>query len=288
VVDLHEIIGYEGELTQEVFDELWQISVRWEVGNNRFIVPHARDRLIAFGPDVLPYISREMDNMYSGLAIRAFDYILTALKETDPEGVANVLRENLSSDEEMRVRIALAVTNDIKANEVEDIVAGILDEDDRVELLDGQIVEMTPIGGRHSACVYRLSNLLSRRMGANTGVSTQNPVVLAERWEPQPDLAVLRRPPGASGAWLPEARDVLLVIEVADTSLERDRDLKIPRYAAAGIPEAWLVDLDGDAIKVCREPGPEGYRDVGTVTRGATLRPLLLPEAAITADEILG
>jgi Uma2 family endonuclease len=165
---------------------------------------------------------------------------------------------------------------------------GILDEDDRVELLDGQIVEMTPIGGRHSACVYRLSNLLSRRMGANTGVSTQNPVVLAERWEPQPDLAVLRRPPGASGAWLPEARDVLLVIEVADTSLERDRDLKIPRYAAAGIPEAWLVDLDGDAIKVCREPGPEGYRDVGTVTRGATLRPLLLPEAAITADEILG
>ena len=165
---------------------------------------------------------------------------------------------------------------------------GILDEDDRVELLDGQIVEMTPIGGRHAACVYRLSNLLARRLGTDAGVSTQNPLVLAERWEPQPDLAVLRRPPDASGAWLPTAQDVLLIVEVADRSHEHDRDVKVPRYAAAGIPEVWLVDLEEDRVALYREPGPTGYGDVRMVTRGSTLRPLLLPEAAVTADEILG
>lgn len=165
---------------------------------------------------------------------------------------------------------------------------GIFDEDDRVELLDGQIVEMSPIGGPHVACVIRLTDLLSRRSGPGTSVSVQNPVVLAERWEPQPDIAVLRRPAGLSGAWLPSPRDVLLVIEVADTSLERDRDVKLPRYAAAGIPEAWLVDLVGDAISVCRGPGPEGYREIVTVTRGETLRPLLLPGVTLAADEILG
>src|SRR6266581_1270330 len=135
---------------------------------------------------------------------------------------------------------------------------GVLDEDDRVELLDGQIVEMTPIGGAHAACVIRLNDLLSRRSGSDTSVSVQNPVVLAERWEPQPDIAVLRRPGGVAGAWLPSPSDVLLVIEVADMSLERDRGVKIPRYAAAGIPETWLVDLVGNAISLCREPGPGG------------------------------
>ena len=165
---------------------------------------------------------------------------------------------------------------------------GILDEDDRVELLDGQIVAMTPIGGPHAACVIRLSNLLARRSRTDTAVSTQNPVVLSERWEPQPDLAVLRRPGGLGGAWLPRPQDVLLVIEVADASLERDRDVKVPRYAAAGIPEAWLVDLAGDAISVCRQPGPDGYAEIVTVTRGEMLRPLLLPGVAIAVDEILG
>ena len=165
---------------------------------------------------------------------------------------------------------------------------GVLDEDDRVELLDGQIVEMTPIGGAHAACVIRLNHLLSRRSGGDISVSVQNPVVLADRWEPQPDIAVLRRPGGLSGAWLPRPRDVLLVIEVADTSLERDRDVKIPRYAQAGIREAWLVDLVGEAIGVYQGPGPDGYREMVTLTRGETLRPLLLSGVAIAADEILG
>src|SRR5690348_308562 len=165
---------------------------------------------------------------------------------------------------------------------------GVLDEDNRVELLEGQIVPMAPIGARHAACVTRLTNLLARRAGRDAWVSVQNPVVLAERWEPQPDIAVLHEPGGLSGARLPGPQDVQLVIEVADTSLERDRDLKIPRYAAAGIPEAWLVDLTGEIIFVCRAPGPDGYQEVVTLQRGATLQPLLLPTIAIAVDEILG
>src|SRR5438876_1223929 len=165
---------------------------------------------------------------------------------------------------------------------------GVLDEDHRVELLDGQIVEMTPIGGAHAACVIRLTDLLTRRTGSDTSVSVQNPVVLGERWEPQPDIAVLRRPGGLAGAWLPSPSDVLLVVEVADTSLERDRDVKIPRYAAAGIPEAWLVDLVGDAITVCREPCPGGYSEIVTLTRGEALRPLRLPGVAVAVAEVLG
>jgi Uma2 family endonuclease len=165
---------------------------------------------------------------------------------------------------------------------------GVFAEDDRVELLDGQIVEMSPIGDAHAACVFRLTNLLARRTGGDVGVSAQNPVVLDLRWEPQPDIAVLRRPAGFGGAWRPRARDVVLVIEVADSSLERDRDVKIPHYARTGIPDAWLVDLNGDAITCYRTPGPAGYEEIVTVTRGATLRPIGLPDVAIEASEILG
>jgi len=165
---------------------------------------------------------------------------------------------------------------------------GVFDEDDRVELLDGQIVEMTPIGAAHGACVLRLNTLLARRSSSGVAVSMQNPVVLGPRWEPQPDIAALKRSGGFGGAWVPSARDVVLVIEVADSSLERDRDLKIPRYARDGIPEAWLVDLNDESISLFRNPGPEGYSEAVTVTRGAILRPVHLPDVEITADEILG
>jgi Uma2 family endonuclease len=165
---------------------------------------------------------------------------------------------------------------------------GIFDEDDRVELLDGQIVEMSPIGDAHAACVFRLTNLLARRTGGDVGVSTQNPVVLDPRWEPQPDIAIVRRPAGFGGAWRPSAQDVVLVIEVADSSLERDREVKIPHYARTGIPEAWLIDVEGDVITRYRAPGPDGYDEIAAVTRGMLLRPVSLPELAISADEILG
>lgn len=125
-VSLPDVISHEGEITQEVFDELWEISVRWEVGDNRFIVPHARDRIIEFGPGVLPYLSGKFDNMNSGLAIRAFDYILGSFLETDRDGVVDIVRENLECDKEISIRTALAEASTHKLTELETSVAEIL------------------------------------------------------------------------------------------------------------------------------------------------------------------
>jgi Uma2 family endonuclease len=165
---------------------------------------------------------------------------------------------------------------------------GVFHEDDRVELVNGQIVPMTPIGDAHAACVQRLSTYLGGRVQLPVFVSTQSPVMLDARWEPQPDVAVVRRDGGLAGHWRVSAQNVLLIIEVADSSLDYDRDTKIPRYAAVGIPETWLVDLNTERISIYRDPGQNGYREVVTIRRGETLRPSALPATAITADEILG
>lgn len=129
--------------------------------------------------------------------------------------------------------------------------AGIFGEDDRVELADGEIVEMTPIGWRHVRAVTILTGLLA---GALPGhyVSVQNPVVFGENDERQPDLALVRAE-ALEGA-LPRASDVALVVEVAETSLSYDREVKIPLYARAGVPEAWVVDLAAGAIEVYASP----------------------------------
>jgi Uma2 family endonuclease len=166
--------------------------------------------------------------------------------------------------------------------------AGIFDEDDRVELLDGRIVVMSTIGGPHVACVVRLNALLSSSLERGTGVSVQNPVVLGEHSEPQPDIVLVRRPGGLGGAWLPAAGDVLLVIEVADTSLAHDRDEKLPLYAAAAIPEAWLVNLGGDAIEIHREPRGGRYTSMRAARRGDAITPLAVPDLRLRVDDILG
>jgi Uma2 family endonuclease len=163
---------------------------------------------------------------------------------------------------------------------------GVLREDARVELIAGQVIEMTPIGDRHASCVRRLHDLLAHRALEGAIIDVQNPVVLGRRDAPQPDVAVLRRRADRYPHH-PHARDILLVVEVADTSLSYDRDVKIPVYARSGVPEAWLVDLTTDAISVSRGPSPDGYGDIVTVTRGEVLRPLLLSGVTIAVDEIL-
>src|SRR3954454_16103689 len=140
--------------------------------------------------------------------------------------------------------------------------AGIFSEDDRIELIDGELVKMAPIGDRHIESVMRLTRLLSRWAfgtgeAADLFVSVQNPLALGEHGEPQPDLTLVRRRRDRSGTPVPE--EVLLVVEVADTSLTCDRERKLPLYAEAGIPEAWLVDLNAGTIEMYSEPGPNGY-----------------------------
>ena len=165
---------------------------------------------------------------------------------------------------------------------------GILGPDDRVELINGQIVRMTPIGTAHAGCVGALTALLSPAVGKTALVWVQNPIHVGKRAEPQPDLAVLRCQPGSYRKAHPRPPDILLVIEVGDTSVEYDRDVKLPLYAKAGIQEAWLVNLPADGIEVGRKPGRDGYAHVRIARRGETIRPLLLDGVTLQVDDILG
>jgi Uma2 family endonuclease len=161
--------------------------------------------------------------------------------------------------------------------------AGILTSDSRVELIEGDLIEMAPIGGAHIGLVNRLTRVLVTAIGDLGIVSIQNPVALPPRSEPQPDIAVLR--PGNDGvsAVVPQAKDVLLLI--ADSTLAYDRDTKVPLYARAGIPEVWVVDVDARRIAVHRGPAPTGYSSVIEVSAG-DLAMELLPQVSIRVDAL--
>jgi Uma2 family endonuclease len=165
--------------------------------------------------------------------------------------------------------------------------AGILTEDDRVELLDGEVVVMTPIGSRHAVCVDRVTRLFFLRFDGRAAVRVQNPVRLSGNSEPQPDVALLELPLERYAAAHPSPPDVLLVVEVADTSLERDRALKLPLYARAGISDIWIVNLEEGEIEIYRTPSSAGYAEVQRLREG-TVTPLAFPGEAIGVEEILG
>ena len=164
--------------------------------------------------------------------------------------------------------------------------AGILHEDDRVELIEGELVEMTAIGTRHFSCVNRLTRMLVMNVGDEAIVSVQNPVRLNEYNEPQPDLTVIR--PRDYRESLPKPEDVLLLIEVSDTTLAYDRGVKLPLYARAGIREVWIVDLPGETIERYTDPLKEGYRGADRLRRGQTLESISLPGLTPSVDEVLG
>jgi Uma2 family endonuclease len=166
--------------------------------------------------------------------------------------------------------------------------AGILTEDDRVELLDGEIVAMTPIGSRHAAVVDRLTRLLTRAAGEGAIVRVQNPIRLGEHSEPQPDLALLRSRPDYYADRHPGPGEVWLVVEVAEASIEIDRKVKVPLYARAGIPEVWLVVLPDERVEVYRRPTPGGYQEVQQLGRGARVATASLPDLALPVDDLLG
>lgn len=163
--------------------------------------------------------------------------------------------------------------------------AGILTEDDRVELIDGLIIAMPPIGDPHFDCVNRLTRLFVLRTDPKVVVSVQNPVRLNDFTEPEPDVVLIR--PGNAG--VPGADEVLLLVEVADTTLAFDREIKVPRYAAAGIPEVWIVALPEERVEVYRKPGPAGYAGEASFGRGEELSVEALPDVrAFAVSEILG
>jgi Uma2 family endonuclease len=163
--------------------------------------------------------------------------------------------------------------------------AGILGPEDRVELVQGELIQMAPIGGPHVSVVNCLNTLFSRQVYGRAVVSIQNPVSLPPHSETQPDLALLK--------WnllknpvTPVASDVFLVIEVAYTTLPYDRDVKMDLYGRHGIPEAWLVDVEAGTVLVHRGPSESGYREVSTATKLDTISPQLLPDVKIPLADL--
>jgi len=161
---------------------------------------------------------------------------------------------------------------------------GILTSDDRVELIEGEIVEMSPIGDPHAAFVANLNRLLMKAFGDQAHVWVQGPLRVPPRSKPQPDLALLRlRSYVREGA---TAEDALLVIEVADTSLRYDRTVKLRIYARAGIPEYWIVDANTETLEIYRSPSGERYADLLRPSRDDRVAPLAFPDAALPVASI--
>ncbi len=166
--------------------------------------------------------------------------------------------------------------------------AGVFSEDYRVELIEGEVVEMSPIGKHHAACVRRLDRILHRNIGELAIVSVQAPISINDFSEPQPDVALLKPRVDFYSNSHPTPQDVLVIIEVADTSVEYDRNVKIPLYARAGIPEAWLIILPKDFIEVHSEPKNGKYQKVRRLKRGKKLTSATIHGLTLSVDDILG
>lgn len=166
--------------------------------------------------------------------------------------------------------------------------AGIVREDDRVELIDGQVVEMSPIGKRHGAAVNRGTHFWTSKVGMRATVSVQGPVRIGENTQVQPDFALLKPRDDFYASAYAEAEDVLLLIEVADSSLLLDRNQKVPLYAQQGVAEVWLVNLLSDTVEVFRRPEHGAYREQSVAQRGQELSPLAFPELRVKVEELTG
>jgi Uma2 family endonuclease len=164
------------------------------------------------------------------------------------------------------------------------VEAGIFGADERVELIEGRIVQMNPIGDDHAWTVIRSTGVLTR--GADIFPWVQSPVRLSERTLPIADLSALR--PDVIQNRKPEPADILLVVEVANTSLAYDRQVKAALYARANIPEYWIVDIKGERVEAYRDPSPIGYRSIRLFARGERLAPEFKPDLLVDVDAILG
>jgi Uma2 family endonuclease len=166
--------------------------------------------------------------------------------------------------------------------------AGILHPADRIELIDGEIIEMAPIGSPHIGAVLVLTQLLAKAAPPDVVVSVQSPIQMGDRSEPEPDLALLRaRPDGYRKPPPPSTADVLVIIEVSDTSLRYDREVKLRLYASHGVPEVWIVDLAARAVDIHRKPDKDTYAEVTRHGSSETLQPSAIPGLRIPVSEIV-
>lgn len=165
---------------------------------------------------------------------------------------------------------------------------GIFSEDDRVELINGEIIEMTPIGSRHSRCVRRIDRWLQKMLGDEAVVSAQQPLKLANDGEPIPDIAVLKPRADEYGDSHPMGPDALLVIEVADTSALYDRNTKRDLYVGGGVPEYWVVDLRAGSVTVFGAPDGGRYTEQQEYRRGECWPSSALGGHTVCAEQLTG
>jgi len=166
--------------------------------------------------------------------------------------------------------------------------AGIFPQDARLELIEGEIYEMSPIGSSHASCVKYLSELLHKLFGGTLTIGIQDPIRLNDFSEPQPDVSLLRRRDDFYHDAHPTPADVLLVIEVADTTVETDRKVKIPLYARAGIKEAWIVNIPDERVEVYTDPSGEAYAQVKEFGRGERAQSETLANLVVGVAELVG
>ena len=164
---------------------------------------------------------------------------------------------------------------------------GVLRPDARVELLDGKIIDMSPIGPFHGGLVNRLTRLFNKLSNGRWLVSAQNPLRLDDHSEPEPDVMLLKPAADDYTSRHPQPADVFLLIEVSDTTLDYDREEKLPAYGRAGIPEVWIVDLNERTIEIYREPNFTGYGSKTTLRSDDKAMPQAFPDVALDVAELL-
>ncbi|WP_017661054.1 Uma2 family endonuclease [Baaleninema simplex] len=164
---------------------------------------------------------------------------------------------------------------------------GVVAADDRLELIQGTILRMSPIGTKHQACVALLNRLFVRQLGDRAVVWPQNAIELSDRSQPQPDLALLKPREDFYSDRYPTPDDTVLVVEIADSTVSFDRDVKMPLYASAGIREMWLVDLMRGCVEVYREPSDVGYQMKRTASLDAEIAPATFPDCRLAVAEFV-
>ena len=166
------------------------------------------------------------------------------------------------------------------------IAAGVLQEDDRVELMDGEIYSQRPPGSRHIARTMRIQKCLEQLIGSKALISVQNPIALGELSEPQPDVAVLKLAKDFYESRLPECEDILWVVEVSDSTLAFDRNVKLPRYAAGRIPEVWIMDVELNHLTIYRAPEKERYLERTVYAKGSRIPLAAFPGRMLLAEDL--
>ncbi len=168
------------------------------------------------------------------------------------------------------------------------VEAGILTENDKIELINGEIITMSPVGSIHAGCVNRLSALLSTMLQKQAIVSIQNPIQADDYSEPEPDLAMLKPRSDFYSESHPQPADVLIVIEVSDSTLDFDKEVKLPLYAKAGISEAWIINLPEKTVEIYTTPQTGIYRKLELFKADERLVTSAFSQLSITADQVLG